>query len=153
MGGISECMCCSLETGCLIIAIMELILEVILFLIGCIEAEAASVIGGLLGIVAAGLLLWGTLQKKPTPVLAYLTIEGLSTIGYIMLFVVMQTVGAYRWRHGELCLPLVCAPIVVFIVVAAIALGILLYLWIVVYSFYRQLKEGGSPSAPPIYKA
>ena len=39
---------------------LGLIFETILFLVACIQRDAASGIGSVLGIVAAGLLLWGT---------------------------------------------------------------------------------------------
>ena len=44
------------------------------------------------------------------------------------------------------------AALIVFGVFLAIDLSIDIYLWIVVYSFYRQLKGGNVDSAPPAYK-
>ena len=41
------------------------------------------------------------------------------------------------------------AALIVFGVFLAIDLSIDIYLWIVVYSFYRQLKGGNVDSAPP----
>ena len=53
----SFCCVCSLETGCKVIAILGLILGGL----GFITAEPAKIISSLLAILAAALLLWGTL--------------------------------------------------------------------------------------------
>merc|ERR1719322_1048117 len=45
-------------------------------------------------IVAAGLLLWGTLKNKSAPVLAYLIIEALAIFSNVVVFVVLAVSGA-----------------------------------------------------------
>jgi len=175
------CGCATLETGCKIIAILGLIFETILFLVACIQRDAASGIGSVLGIVAAGLLLWGTEKKTDTPVLAYLVIQALSTLVKLVAVIVLVAGGAAllsvseegvaekQWDQSELethgarninivnnnvyvagAVSVTGTALIVFGVFLAIDLAIDIYLWIVVYSFYRQLK--GGVDSPPAYK-
>jgi len=146
--------CCvfRLETGVAVIAIIGLIFGGIEFITGC----ALGVVGlplvlvSLLRIVSCCLLLWGTLEKKHVPILAYLIIQAPIMIISIVIFVL--------WCTGSIAVLTLDLPtdwtivILVILLVSAIILGYFIYLWAVVYNFYRQLKEGGSPSAPPIYK-
>ena len=56
------CCCgCNLEKGCIIIAILGLIIQGSILIFESIEANAGGIIGSILSIVAAALLLWGTL--------------------------------------------------------------------------------------------
>jgi len=145
----------SLVTGCKIIAIMDLIFGGTSFATSITAKETlqgGDIPGNILEIVAAGLLLWGTLKNKSAPVLAYLIIEALVIFSDVVVFVVLAVSGALL-AGGEPEQDVKGSALIGVAVFTAIAVLISIYLWIVVYSFYRQLKEGGSSSAPPIYKA
>ena len=121
-------------------------------------------------------------KKTDTPVLAYLVIQALSTIVKLVAVVILLAAGAAllseegvaekQWDQTELetlgarnininsninvnvghDVSVTGAALIVFGVFLAIDLSIDIYLWIVVYSFYRQLKGGNVDSAPPAYK-
>ena len=126
--------------------------------------------------------IWTLFRKKTdTPVLAYLVIQALSTIVKLVAVVILLAGGAAllsqegvaenEWGQSELethgarniinnnvninvggDVGVTGAALIVFGVFLAIDLAIDIYLWIVVYSFYRQLKGGNVDSAPPAYK-
>jgi len=151
------CCCgCSLEKGSTVIAILGLIFGGTSFITSILAFEilkGADIFGNILAIVAAGLLLWGTLKNKTPPVLAYLILQALSLFSDVVVLVLLTVAGAVMAAGGEPAKVVVGSAFIAAAVVAAIFILISIYLWIVVYSFYRQLKEGGSASAPPIYKA
>ena len=81
MGVLSTCCCCcSLEQGCKIIAIVGLVFGGLAFVLACVNADVGyiygsskafaynvqlgSIVGIILGLVAQGLLLWGTLYDN-----------------------------------------------------------------------------------------
>jgi len=150
------CCCgCSLKTGCKIIAILGLIFGGIGFITSILAWETlngADIFGNILEIVAASLLLWGTLNNKYIPVLAYLIIQVGSIFSELVVFVILTVSGALM-AGGNQEQAVEGTALIGAAVYVAIVILISIYLWIVVYSFYRQLKEGGSSSAPPIYKA
>jgi len=175
---VSSCCCgCSLEKGCKIIAILGLVfgtiglnaavinwnrefpefpsypqfpeLPTVLYSLGQIPIiYLLSIVGNILGIIAAGVLLWGTLKKKDAPVLAYLIIQALSMIT-IVLVIGLAVLTSFLYNGSTAFdssisphYKLVCIIAIVIAVTFAIALGINVYFWNVVYSFYRQLKPG-----------
>merc|ERR1712117_296669 len=95
---VSSCCCgCSLETGCKIIAILGLIFGGIGFITSILAWETlngADIFGNILEIVAASLLLWGTLKNKYIPVLAYLIIQVGSIFSELVVFVILTVSGA-----------------------------------------------------------
>ena len=123
---------------------------------------------------------WTLFRKKTdTPVLAYLVIQALSTLVKLVAVIILVAGGAAllseesaaenEWGQSELetlgarnininsvnvggAVSVTGTALIVFGVFLAIDLSIDIYLWIVVYSFYRQLKEGNVGSAPPAYK-
>jgi len=152
---VSTC-CCggSLERGCKIIAILGLIVGGLGFLRAVGEYGAADIIQSILTIIAGGLLLWGTLKKQDRPVLAYLILEALALISGVVVAVLAIVAGvtalSMPWGRAEVVVMGITitttgsnAGIVLFIFASiyAIGVGVWIYLWIVVYSFYRQLKE------------
>ena len=59
---VSTCCCgCSLEEGCKIIAILGLVLGGLAFVLACVKLDVGGIVSNILGLVAYGLLLWGTL--------------------------------------------------------------------------------------------
>merc|ERR1712027_27424 len=87
-------------------------------------------------------------KKKDGPVLAYLVIHALSMI-IVVVAIVLLAIGAAQVASGQYVqfeqnsTSDAVTILIVSAVIYAIALGIEIYLWIVVYSFYHQLKEEG----------
>ena len=86
---VTQCCCgCSLETGCKIIAILGLIfggigLSFSVIGLAAFAGDAFFILmfmSHLCYIVASAMLLYGALERKATPVLAYLIAEALSII-------------------------------------------------------------------------
>ena len=62
---VSTCCCgCSLEQGCKIIAIVGLVFGGLAFVLACVNVDVGDIVGSILGLVAQGLLLWGTLYDN-----------------------------------------------------------------------------------------
>ena len=62
---VSTCCCgCSLEQGCKIIAIVGLVFGGLAFVLACVNVDIGDIVGSILGLVAQGLLLWGTLYDN-----------------------------------------------------------------------------------------
>ena len=62
---VSTCCCgCSLEQGCKIIAIEGLVFGGLAFVLACVNVDIGDIVGSILGLVAQGLLLWGTLYDN-----------------------------------------------------------------------------------------
>jgi len=101
-----------------------------------------SILGSVMGVASNSLLLSGSRKKKHAPVKAYLIIQAISMIAILVQVAFLAIAGrevqkghGYRdlIRDQNIGIGILAANYTVF-------LGILVYFWIVAYSFYRQLK-------------
>ena len=62
---VSTCCCgCSLEQGCKIIAILGLVFGGLGLIYDCVNTDVGGIVSNILGLIAYGLLLWGTLYDN-----------------------------------------------------------------------------------------
>jgi len=168
--------CCrsfSLEKGCKILAIIGLIgggIGLAQGIIGLVVSASGiiRILSSITYVVASALLLWGTLKRKTTPVLAYLIFQAISVVLmaiFIVIILVSSLVagsvaaddlaqGKYEldgsdgnYSNEDAANTARTATITAVIISANIyggAIALSIYFWIVVYSFFRELKEGGA---------
>merc|ERR1712122_23807 len=114
------------------------------------------------------MLLYGTLKRQTTPILAYLVLEALSMLVMAILIILMLiglgvagsaaadeiADGKYELDGSDgnlsnedaakIAQTATTVVIVVFALIYGLALLLSIYFWIVVYSFFKELKEGGA---------
>jgi len=160
---VSQCCCgCSLQTGCKILAILGLIFGGI-GLFRCvvdIDAEASTIleiVSHAFYILASAMLLYGTLKRQTTPILAYLVVQALCMLimAILIILLLIGMVVAIPTAADEIAADdddltkedaakIATVILVVFTAIYALALLLSIYFWSVVYSFFKELKEGGA---------
>jgi len=115
-------------------------------------------------IVASALLLWGTLKRKATPVLAYLIFQAISVVLMAILIVVVlvsslvvgsaaadeiaqgkyELDGSDGNYSNEDAADIARTATIGAGTIYGAAIALSIYFWVVVYSFFRELKEGGA---------
>ncbi|XP_069696284.1 lysosomal-associated transmembrane protein 4A-like isoform X2 [Periplaneta americana] len=106
------------------------------------EAGTAFLVGvlidSLLSIVVSGLLLYGAYNDKPRFVLVYV-LTGI--VFFVMAIVTLILYGVYLCMEHQLSR-------MYLLIISVLFLGILIYFWIVVFSYYRRLMDGTASSVP-----
>ena len=146
---VTQCCCgCSLETGCKIIAILGLIfggigLSFSVIGLAAFAGDAFFILmfmSHLCYIVASAMLLYGALESKATPVLAYLIAEALS----IIMAAIQIVLGLIVLASVYVANNATAAFFVACMVISGLVMMLNIYFWIVVYSFFKELKEEGA---------
>ena len=152
----NKCCCCvDLRTGCIVIAVLGFI--------GSLSSFQHGIVWGVVGLVASivahGCLLYGAIKYHKVTTLVYLVMEMLFIIFYVVLavltIVVLSGGGVAscldNWDgvsdDGTGCAVFVSIAIVVMLVYVAL-IGLSIYWWVCVFSFYQDLKrnEVASPA-------
>ena len=146
---VNVCCCCvPLRIGCMIIACVELVLALLyIWMITGYQGRPGSagyVVPLLIEILVWGLLLFGAIANNETAVLVHLIIlaivlvmNGIILIIYISGLVVVCT--GYGWT-GYWCTVFILTGLIFLVLIA-----LKIYFFIVILSFYQQLKGGGLP--------
>ena len=134
----SKCCCCiPLQTGSIILSILwilgfiGIIYQSLSFPGGVMQVSWSNIILGIILLIAAGCLLFGSVSQHPTPLLIYLV------LGAIML-VTGVVLGVYQFVQASAIAPEYFATLFITTLINV-------YFWICNYSFYMQLNSGSTP--------
>ena len=154
---VSQCCCCvPLRIGCIVLAILSIIGSFSNMIVSIVQKPgtnddamviAFAVINGVFGIVVWCILLGGAMVNSTTTVgvaVVLLMIQLiLGTVLNIIKVALLATAASKLGVWNTFTITLVVSTGVGTL----IGLGLGIYFWIVIYSFYRELKAGG-PSYP-----
>merc|ERR1712061_197815 len=145
MAPVRSCCCgCTLESGCVIIAMYGLIGGIIELTLIASGGTSALLAGPILSVLASSLLLWGTIKKNHAAVLAYLVVAVIDLCGLALGLLLAAATGGVAFAGEAVAVGTVLAVLCTFWGIE-LALGI--YFWIVAFSFFSDLKESGSGDA------
>merc|ERR1712008_304387 len=132
-GRLDSGFCClkvALDTSSQIIAIFSLIIGLVGCILGIVDGYWASMISGILSILAGGFLFYGAYKKRYNFALFYLVVTFIRILLYIILVI------AYFINYADTNISGYLTYGIIYILIA----GLMIYFWVVVFSFYKHLK-------------
>ena len=140
----SKCCCCiPLQTGSIILSILGIlgfvgiIYQGLSFEGGVMQASTLNISLGIIVLVSAGCLLFGSVSQHPTPLLICLIIWAIMLVAGVVLVV-------YEFVKASAIAPEYFATLFITTLINV-------YFWICNYSFYMQLNSGRKPGIEKTY--
>ena len=133
---LNKCCCCvDLRTGAIVLAVLGIINSFCLLSSGGFGWEGIILL--ILGLSTYGCLLFGAIKNNRTATLISVVMEMIYIVWMVIVLILLITLGRAA-AVGTKSDSTVDAAIAVCVV----SVGLQVYFWICIYSFYQALKEG-----------
>ncbi|KAL5278363.1 hypothetical protein ACFFRR_003158 [Megaselia abdita] len=147
---VEKCCCFDLKTGCMIIGIVDIVLQLVVIITTSVGLSngtetagsgATGIVGAVLSVFAAAFLILGTMKDKAGYLMFWVVLKGISLVIYCIIFIILIVaviaVGATNDVDGASV-----GAIVFLIILEGVIIGLNIYWWAVVRSYKAELSEG-----------